>query len=97
MRASVVPKSDSNSPIKPRLTVDWRNQKRECWLVDDNDQGEDLLPYFSQSGLTTQRSLTASAVYQPLLDRVYVLAGTVLEAIVSGAPNDASPIVDNPT
>ncbi|MFT6896179.1 MAG: hypothetical protein ACJA13_000576 [Paraglaciecola sp.] len=97
MRAWEVPKSVSNSPIKPRITLDRRNQKLEYWLVDHSAQGDDLLPYFLQSGLMPQRFLTASAVYQSLLDTGYVLAGTELEEIVSGAPNGASPIVNSPT
>jgi hypothetical protein len=97
MRGWVVPKSLSDSPIEPRITLDRRNQKFEYWLVDDSAQGENLLPYFAQSGLTPQRFLTPAAVYQSLLDTGYVLASTELDEIVSDVPDGTNTVVNSAT
>ena len=57
MRGWVVPETVSSSPFKLKAQLDRRNQKLECWIVDDMEQGNALLPYFQASGIEPKRFL----------------------------------------
>ena len=57
MRGWVVPETVSSSPFKLKAQLDRRNQKLECWIVDDMEQGNALLPYFQASGIVPKRFL----------------------------------------
>lgn len=93
MRGWLVPKSVSESPLKARLILDRRNQKLEYWIVDDISQGDDLLPFFTQSGLTPKRYISPTAAYQSLLDSGYVLPSTKLNELIGPAsPKTQAPV-----
>lgn len=57
MRGWVVPETVSSSPFKLKTQLDRRNQKLECWIVDDMEQGNALLPYFQASSIVPKRFL----------------------------------------
>jgi hypothetical protein len=72
MRGWVVPASVSASPLKSDVILDRRNQKLECWVVDEPSQGEALLPYFKQAGIVPKRFTDPNDAYAYLKDAGFI-------------------------
>jgi hypothetical protein len=51
MRGWVMPEDLYNSKFKSKLSLDRRNQKVECWIVDDPKQGSFLHHFIEASGV----------------------------------------------
>ncbi len=72
MRGWVVPASVSTSPFKSDVILDRRNQKLECWIVDEPSQGEALLPYFKQAGIVPKRFTDPKDAHACLKDAGFI-------------------------
>jgi hypothetical protein len=57
MRGRILPVNLFDSTFVSKITLDRRNQKAECWIVDDLKQGEELLPFFKESNVVPERFL----------------------------------------
>lgn len=55
MRGWVMPKDLYNSKFKSKLTLDRRNQRVECWIVDEPNQGAFLHHFIESNGVPFQR------------------------------------------
>lgn len=55
MRGWHVPKSVYQSDLAFKLNLDRRNQMLECWVVDEPDQAEFIMPLFEQANLMPKR------------------------------------------
>lgn len=61
MRGWVMPQDLYNSKFKSKLTLDRRNQKIECWIVDAPEQGAVLHHFIKDSGVPFKRFEAQSA------------------------------------
>lgn len=58
MRDWVLPEEVFESPFKSRILLDRRNQVAESWLVNELNQGEQLLPFFRETKIVPFRTLS---------------------------------------
>lgn len=49
MRGWVLPEDVFNSPFKSKVMLNRRTQVTEVWIVDDLEQGNELLPFFKET------------------------------------------------
>jgi hypothetical protein len=64
MRKWQVPESIRQSKYK--IQLDRRNQKAECWIVNQLDDNEYLVPFFKDSPVQPQRFLSVQSAIQAL-------------------------------
>ncbi|WP_339901212.1 hypothetical protein [Paraglaciecola polaris] len=87
MRGWLAPKSVSTSPLKSDVTLDRRNQKLECWIVDELSQGDALMPYFTQSGIVPKRFMDPQEAYSCLQNAGYISSLDTIQALRSLEPH----------
>tara|TARA_R110002167_G_scaffold118143_3_gene294492 strand:- start:3943 stop:4350 length:408 start_codon:yes stop_codon:yes gene_type:complete len=76
MRGWHVP--DSIRHAKYHVDLDRRNQKAECWIVDNPEDNEYLFAYFAGQPVQPQRCLTMQSAQQFLLTLEIVIPAELL-------------------
>lgn len=64
MRGWIMPLSVYDSEFSSKIQLDRRNQKAECWVMDDFKQGEMLLHFLEKSGVPFKRFLDFKSAQQ---------------------------------